>query len=148
MHVSSKSKVKGLGTVYIHSRNDALTTGNFTLKIDALFDPPVSLYPTGTFKLEVSLSDGSTGTFICSTIELINTYGKHNPTVVLTGQCKDEINPDAKGCRYWIIIANNKTSNEPATADIVGFAIHDNLGNRIAYGMGPVRSGDFEVAPA
>jgi len=59
----------------------------------------------------------------------------------------DDIQPDAKGCRFWLMIANNKKANQDGTADIVGFAIHDNKGTRIAYGTGPVKSGDFEIDP-
>ena len=148
-HISNKSKVEGKGTVYITSRDDAATAGNFSLKISASFDPLISpYYPIGTFTLNVSMSDGSNGSFNSTTIELMNSYGKHNPTIVLTGQCKDAIRPDALGCRYWIIIANNKALNAQGTPDIVGFAIHDSTGARIAYGMGPVQSGDFVVAPS
>ncbi|MBD0286716.1 MAG: hypothetical protein ICV79_14995, partial [Flavisolibacter sp.] len=73
--------------------------------------------------------------------------GKHNPTVFLTGRCNDDIQPDVRGCRYWIMIANNKNPNQQGTPDIVGFAVHDNNGNRIAYGTGPVRAGDFDIMP-
>ena len=38
------------------------------------------------------------------------------------------------------------SANEPQVApDVAGFAIHDRNGNRIAYGTGPLRSGDFSV---
>jgi hypothetical protein len=148
-HVSGKSKAKGKAQVFIASRQDAASAGTFELKIDVQFDPAVNPYPTGAFELRTDMSDGLKGVFVCSTIELINSYGKHNPTIFLTGQCKvdpagDEKAP--KGCRYWLMIANNKRPN-PAqgTPDIIGFAIHDSTGNRVAYGIGPVRQGDMEV---
>lgn len=146
-HISDKSKVEGEGTVFIASRVATPISGNFSLKILAQFDPGLHDYPIGGFTLKVDLSDGAIGAFKSTTVELINSYGKHNPTIVLTGQCKDSINPDAKGCRYWLIIANNKKRDARETADIVGFAIHDRNGARIAYGMGPVKSGDFEIDP-
>lgn len=147
-HVSDQSAVKGSGEIFIASRKDAVSSGVFTVKLSVSFNPAVDEYPTGSINIRVDLSDGAKGTFNSTSIELINSYGKHNPTVFMTGRCADDINPDAKGCRYWLEIANNKNANDPqGTPDIVGFAVHDRLGNRIAYGCGPVRAGDFEVAP-
>jgi hypothetical protein len=146
-HVSDISAVKGGGDIFIQSRKDAVSSGVFSVKLSVSFNPAVDEYPVGSINIRVDLSDGAKGTFNSTSIELINSYGKHNPTVHLTGRCSDDINPDAKGCRYWLEIANNKGANDQGTPDIVGFAIHDNMGNRIAYGCGPVRTGDFEVAP-
>lgn len=146
-HVSDKSQAKGQGEIFIQSRKDAVSAGTFSVDLSVQFDPAVDEYPTGGITIKVDMSDGAKGVFISSSIELINSYGKHNPTVFMTGRCKDDINPNAKGCRYWLEIANNKSPLVPGTPDIVGFAVHDNLGNRIAYGCGPVRSGDFVVAP-
>jgi len=146
-HVSDLSKAKGQGDIFIQSRKDAASSGVFTVQLDVHFDPAVDEYPVGNLMIRVDLSDGSKGTFKATTIELINSYGKHNPTIYLTGRCADDVQPDAKGCRYWVVIANNKSATAQATADVVGFAIHDRNGNRIAYGMGPVRTGDFEVMP-
>ena len=151
-HVSDKSQAKGQGDVLIQSRKDVAHTGIFSVELSVQFDPAVDEYPTGNIQIKVDLTDSAKGVFIASSIELINSYGKHNPTVYITGRCKDDINPDAKGCRYWLMIANNRAPSPagavvPGTPDIVGFAVHDNLGNRIAYGCGPVRTGDFVVAP-
>ncbi len=146
LHVSSKSIVKGSGKIFIQSRKDAVSSGVFAVKAGVQFDPAVNEYPVGSIEIKVDLSDGAKGAFMASTVELINSHGKHNPTVFITGQCKDAAQPDAKGCRYWIMIANNKRSNDPeGTPDIVSFTIHDRNGNRVAYGTGPVISGDFEV---
>jgi hypothetical protein len=147
-HVSDITKVKGSGDVFIQSRKDAVSSGVFTVQLDVQFDPAVHEYPVGSLLIRADLSDGAKGAFRATSIELINSYGKHNPTAYLTGRCADDIQPDAKGCRYWVAIANNRGANQPqGTPDVVGFAIHDRNGNRIAYGMGPVRSGDFEVMP-
>lgn len=148
LHVSNKSMVKGGGDIFIQSRQDIAHTGIFHVKLAVNFDPAINDYPVGNIHIECNLSDGPIGSFDSTTIELINSHGKHNPTVFITGQCKDGINPDAKGCRYWLMIANNKTSpNHDKVADIVSFTIHDRNGNRIAYGTGSVRTGDFTVAP-
>jgi len=146
LHVSTKSFAKGSGKVFIKSRQDAASSGAFTVKLTVQFDPAVDEYPIGTIEFRVDLSDGAKGSFSATSIELINSHGKHNPTVFITGRCKDDAQPDAKGCRYWLMIANNKRPNDhEGTADVVSFTIHDRNGNRVSYGTGPVVSGDFEV---
>lgn len=147
-HVSDPSKAKGTGDIFIQSRKDASSSGVFSVRLDVHFDPAVDAYPAGTLFIKCDLNDGVKGAFTASTFELINSYGKVTPTVYLTGQCKADAQTDAKGLRYWIMIANNKKSGDAqGTPDVVGFAVHDNKGNRIAYGTGPVKSGDFDVAP-
>lgn len=144
-HVSDKSKVKGDGEVYIKSRDDAATSGSFKIKISASFDPAVNDYPTGTVVISTSMSDSFNAVFESTSIELINSYGKHNPTVYLTGRCKTSASGAAKGLRYWVMIANNCQNND-GTPDIVGFVIHDNNGSRVSYGTGPLK-GNIVVAP-
>ena len=141
------SKVKGSADIFIASRQNALSSGVFSIKISAQFDPAVDNYPVGSLSIKVDLSDGIKGSFKATTIELINSYGKHNPTVYLTGQCADNSQPDALGCRYWVMIASNRLANQNGTPDIVGFAIHDRNGSRIGYGTGPVKTGDIDIVP-
>lgn len=148
LHVSTKSKVKGGGEVFISTRQDIAHPGTFTVKLSVSFDPAINDYPVGSIHIESRLSDGAVGNFDSTSIELINSHGKHNPTVFITGQCKDNTRPDARGCRYWIMIANNKTSpNQEKVADIVSFTIHDRNGDRVTYGTGSVINGDFVVEP-
>ena len=144
-HVSDSGKAKGSGEIFIQTRVDAASTGIFTVKLSVQFDPATDEYPTGSVHIKTDLSDSAKGVFDATSIELINSYGKHNPTIYLTGRCKCDISPSAKGCRFWLMIANNKMANQQGTPDIVGFAIHDRNGDRIAYGTGPVKSGDFDV---
>ena len=148
-HVSDISKASGGGEIFIQSRKDAASAGTFKIKLDVHFDPAVDLYPGGTVIITTNLSDSAKGTFKSTSIELINSYGKHNPTIYLTGRCDDEVKPDVKGCRFWLMIANNKERNVAGTPDIVGFAIHDNNGNRIASGTGPLKgdTADITVTP-
>jgi hypothetical protein len=146
-HESDKSLAKGEGEVFIQSRKDALSAGTFSVSLSVHFDPAVDIYPAGSISIKVNMSDGAKGLFRATTIDLINSYGKHNPTIYITGRCDNDAQPNAKGCYYWIEIANNKRPNEEGTPDIVGFAIHDRNGQRIAYGLGPLRSGDIEVQP-
>ncbi|MBC7887548.1 MAG: hypothetical protein H7Z13_06640 [Ferruginibacter sp.] len=146
-HVSGFTKAKGKGDVFIASRKDAVSSGIFRIEIDVHFDAAADNYPAGTLSIKTDMSDGAKGIFIASTIELINSYGKHNPTIYLTGQCRSDVavTPPLRGCRYWVMVANN-TKDSNGTPDIVGFCIHDRNGNRIAYGTGPLK-GDIEVAP-
>jgi hypothetical protein len=147
-HVSDASKVAGDGQVFIQSRKDAVSSGIFSVKIAAHFDPATDDYPSGSIRIKTDLSDGAKGVFAATSVELINSYGKHNPTVYLTGRCTGDITGVEslpRGLRYWLMLADNSRNNE-GTADIVGFAIHDRIGNRIAYGTGPLK-GNITVAP-
>lgn len=148
-HVSDASKLEGGGDVFIQSRKDAASSGIFTIKIAAHFDPAADDYPTGSIFIKTDLSDSVKAVFTATSVELINSYGKHNPTVYLTGRCQTEQvvvgAAPLKGLRYWIMIADNQRDNN-GTPDIVGFAIHDRNGNRIAYGTGPLK-GNITVAP-
>jgi len=151
-HVSDASKVDGGGDVFIASRKSGAISGVFTVKIAAKFDPTTDLYPSGSLTIKVDLSDGVNGTFTATSIELINSYGKHNPTVYLTGRCNGDVAAAgaavAKGLRYWLMIADNgRNTTHEGTPDVVGFAIHDRNGARVAYGTGPLMAGDFTVAP-
>ena len=151
-HVSDASKVDGGGDVFIASRKSGTISGVFTVKIAAKFDPATDLYPSGSLTIKVDLSDGVNGTFTATSVELINSYGKHNPTVYLTGRCNgDTVGTGAqvaKGLRYWLMIADNgRSGGHEATPDVVGFAIHDRNGARVAYGTGPLKAGDFIVMP-
>jgi hypothetical protein len=146
-HVSTKSKVKGSARVFISARKQGALSGTFSLKISVNFDPAVNDYPNGVFTLKTDLSDGTNTGFEATSIELINSFGKHTPTIFLTGRCKSE-NGELKGLRYWLMVANNKKINDQnTTPDIIGFAIHDRNGNRINYGTGPVVEGDIVVEP-
>jgi len=149
LHISDKSRATGDGDVFIQTRQDAASSGTFHVRLDVSFDPAVQEYPVGNVFIKADLSDGAKGTFNSTSIELINSHGKHNPTVILTGRCSDQTQPDAKGCRYWLLIANNKNPAQPqGTPDIVSLVINDRNGKRVTYGTGPVRAGDFNVQPA
>lgn len=142
-HVSTRSSAKGKGTVHINSRDDAATSGNFDIAMDVSFNPPD--YPTGNIKIKANMSDSLVAGFEATSIELVNSYGKHNPTIYLTGRCKSDSPNAPKGLRYWVMVADN-SSNGEGTPDIVGFVINDLNGNRVAYGTGPLK-GNIVVAP-
>jgi hypothetical protein len=57
-HVSDQSEVKGAGDVFIASRKSGTTSGIFSVKIAAHFNPP-DPYPAGTLTIKVDLTDGA-----------------------------------------------------------------------------------------
>ena len=158
LHVSTQSKVKGDGEVFLQNRVDGTSAGTFTIRLNVTFNTGgTDLYPSGPLVIITKLSDGIDGTFSATSIETINSFGKHTPTVALTGRCDvapSEHVPAPKGCRFWVLIANNKRANPPPghaqtpTPDIVSFVITDKDGNRVNYGTGPLRSGDILVETA
>ena len=149
-HVSDASKVDGSGDVFIASRTGG-AAGVLTVKVAVHFDPAADDYPAGSLTIKADLSDSLKATFTATSVELVNSYGKHNPTAYLTGRCTADAATGAapvKGLRYWLMVADNQQgSTAPGTPDVVGFAIHDRTGARIAYGCGPLRSGKITVAP-
>jgi hypothetical protein len=147
-HVSDKSKIIGSGQVaLLPNRKDGLHSGIFDVKVDAAFDPAVNDYPVGAVRIDVDLSDSFKGSARSTSIEQVNSFGKHTPTAVITGRCTvDSTGTTPVGCRFWLLIANNKTPSQQGTPDVVGFVIYDRNGDRVAYGTGPLR-GDMEVTP-
>src|SRR5204862_1577231 len=112
------------------------------IKISVAFDSLTMDYPAGNISIKTNLSDSVKGVFTSTSIEIINSFGKHTPTIFLTGRCTLKLSEDIarpKGCRYWLMIADNRAAEGGrGTPDIIGFAIHDRLGNRVAYGTGSV----------
>ena len=160
-HVSDTGKAAGSGDVFIQSRKSVGLSGIFSTRLDVHFFPP-DKYPSGSLVIKVALTDSVKGAFTATSIELINSYGRPanappprgNPTIFLTGRCDVQLDTVEipghvpTGCRYWLMIASNKELKEEGTPDIVGFAIHDQTGARIAYGTGPVSSpGNFDIDP-
>ena len=111
-HVSDKSKVAGSGKVaLLPHRKDAVHSGVFGVRVDVSFDPAVNDYPAGNVRIDVDLSDSFKGNAQSTLIEQINSFGKHTPTSVITGRCKvalEEAGTAPLGCRFWMLIANNK----------------------------------------
>ncbi len=145
-HVSSKSQAEGTGKVFIDSRKDVASSGTFEFSCFVQFYPATDDYPTGTLKLKIDLSDSVKGVFTSTSIELVNSFGKHNPTIFFTGQgkIKTNLSNQPKGLRFWFMIADNGNGQTPK---ITGFAIHDRNGNRIAYGTGALVAGNVTVKP-
>jgi hypothetical protein len=148
-HISDKSKIAGSAKVALLPHRAGPNSGMFIVKIDVSFDPGVNDYPTGNVSFDIDLTDSFKGSAASTSIEQVNSLGKHTPTAVITGRCKvtQAAGTPPVGCRFWLLVANNKKPNEQGTPDVVGFMIYDHNGNRVSYGTGPVESGDIEVAP-
>jgi hypothetical protein len=148
LHISTKSKVTGIATVAIESRKDAVSRGQFRVRLNVIFDPSSQDYPSGNVLIDIDLSDSIKGRALSASIDQMNSYGKHTQTIFLTGKCRLKLNPGEPtptGCRFWMMVAHNKTSGESGTPDIVSFVVFDKTGKRIAYGTGPVVKGDLDV---
>ena len=134
-HVSGLSNAKGKEHLLTPNRKPNAFSGIFHLDMDVHFDPAVDHIPAGTLSIQTNMVNGEKSIFIATSIELINSHGKHNPTVYLSGICRQVATTTSvlEGCRYWLMVTKN-TRNSNRTLDVIGFCIHDQSGNRIAYG--------------
>lgn len=146
LQVCNQTVARGRGVVKIESRADSLHSGVFSVEIDLKCDPNGDGYPAGTLKIsDISMSDSSVqGTVLATAFEQVTTTGKHTPTLYLNGRCKAE---KVNGCRFWMLIADNKRNDAQGTPDIISFLVFDGAGKRVAYGTGPVIRGDVTVQP-
>jgi hypothetical protein len=145
LHTSNRTLVEAGAEVFIARRKDAAHAGTFQVTGNLSFNPTADAYPSGTLKIRVDLSDSAKGVFVVKTVEQLDTTGKHTPTVYATGRCNADVDARAVGCRYWLMMADNKAEPEPQTPDVISFLIFDRNGKRVAYGTGPVRRGDVSV---
>ncbi len=120
-------------------------TGVFTVNGAAKFNPATMSYPimSTNFRINVSLTDSTSGTFNCTTIEQLARWGKTNPTIWLSGHCQG---PHLDGCRYWLMIVGSIEGPDPRLFKIISFIIFNKEGNPIAYGTGPVRRGNVRIS--
>jgi len=146
LHTSNKTKaVVKAAKVFIGCRKDALHTGTFTVRGQLTFDPATDAYPGGSLVILVDLSDSAKGAFNIKTVEQLDTTGKHSPTVYATGRCSADSDQKARGLRYWLMLVDNNYKVVPESPDVISFLIYDNVGKRVAYGTGPVMSGDLKI---
>jgi hypothetical protein len=129
-------------TVAVAARTQAGVTGTFSLRVRVNCSQQASGYPDGAIGIAVSMSDSAyNGLIEATTIEQVTSTGKHTPIAFLNGRCKGASAP-INGCRFWLMMADNKGN----TPDVAAFLVIDRTGRRIAYGCGPLRSGDITVA--
>lgn len=147
LQVCNITKVEGSAVVRIVSRSDPGHTGMFKVGVNLTCDPRGGTgYPTGTLTITgISMTDSTIQADITSmTVEQITSTGRASPTVYLNGRCKAA---QVRGCRYWLMLADNQSSNQEGTPDVIGFLVFNALGQRMAYGTGPVLEGDITIAP-
>lgn len=150
LHTSNRTAVKVSAVVFIARRKDLVHSGEFTVRGSLSFNPTIDAYPSGSMTIETDLSDtvaGGVATFVVKTVEQLDTMGKHTPTVFATGRCSADTGAKTIGCRYWLMMADNKRVREEQTPDVISFLIYDRNGKRVAYGTGPVAKGDVVVTP-
>ena len=147
LHTSNRSLIEGRASVFIRRRKDAAHAGVFTVEGTIKFDPAVDAYPSGNMRIRVDLSDSEKGVFKVTTVEQVDTMGKHTPTLYASGRCSFDGDTKVVGARYWLMMADNKRGQDEETADVIGFLVFDRNGKRVAYGTGPVREGDIVVKP-
>lgn len=147
LHTSNRTKAEARARVFILRRQDGVHAGEFTVQGTLSFNPLTDAYPSGSLNIRVDLTDSARGTFVVKTVEQLDTTGKHTPTVFATGRCSADIDQKAVGCRYWLMMADNKREREEQTPDVISFLIYDRNGRRVAYGTGPVSKGDVLVSP-
>ena len=136
LQVCNETQVKGRAVVKIASRADASHSGSFTITIDLKCNRDTNNgYPAGGFEIRnLSMSDSiAQGTIASISIEQVTSTGKHTPTVYLNGRCKAD---HVIGCRFWLMLADNKKANQQGTADVVSFLVLNSVGQRAAYGTG------------
>jgi hypothetical protein len=145
LQVCNATAARGEGGVKIASRADATHSGSFRVRLEVKCDPADG-YPAGSLTIAgISMSDSIVqGTITATSFEQMTSTGKHTPTLYVNGRCKAE---GARGCRYWLMIANNKKADAKGTPDVVSFLVFDGTGKRVAYGTGPLADGDLDVAP-
>ena len=139
--------------VVILSRKDATHTGSFIVTVKVTCD--ANGYPGGALSItNLSMTDSTIqGTITATTFEQLTSTGKDTPTAFLSGRCTAQSvtgGQPVSGCRYWIMFADNATpgGTTPApqtTPDIISFLVFDKTGKRVAYGTGPVVTGDVDV---
>ncbi len=151
LQVCNPTKVYGKGYLKIESRRNAQRTGSclvYIPKQDPVTCDPRSGYPRGkVFIAKIDMTDSLRGDIESTYIEQVTTTGKHTPTVYIKGRCKVSGPRSIPGCRFWLMIADNRNGRGKKPSDVVSFLVFDAAGRRIAYGTAPLLEGDFIVSP-
>lgn len=153
--ISDKSFIEGSAHVSLDpTRTDSSHAGTFSVYVKVEFDPAIHDYPTGYVNLRIDLNDSSFPgviNFKSTSIEQVNTHGKITPTAIIAGRCEidsDQSDPLFRGCRFWILFADNNNEEQRTPPDVVSFIIYDRTGMKVTYGTGPLNDGDIVVSPS
>jgi hypothetical protein len=136
---------QGSANVFLLKRQDINHAGTMDITLADVGCDPVSGdgHPSGTISMRFSLSDSSISDMQVTLIEQMTTVGKHTTTTYLSGRCT--ANGGTIPCHFWLTLADNRIPQLAGTADVVGVLVLDKKGNPLAYGTGPVRTGDVSV---
>ena len=145
LQVCNVGKASGSAQVYLSRRDDLTTNGTIDITVaDVSCDSQSSNpYPTGNISMRFSLSDTTISDMQATLIEQMTTVGKHTTTTFMNGRCM--ANGGTVPCHSWLMLANNKWSPIDTPADVVSVLVVDRLGNYLAYGTGPIKTGDISV---
>ncbi|HEV7768110.1 MAG TPA: hypothetical protein VGQ76_24120 [Thermoanaerobaculia bacterium] len=145
LQVCNIGKAFGSAQVYLSRRVDVSKTGTIDITAnDVGCDPQSSSpYPHGTITMRFSLTDTSISDLQVTLIEQMSSIGKHTPTTYLNGRCT--ANSGTVPCHFWLMLVDNHTSPIDTPLDVLSVLVVDRMGNRLAYGTGPIRSGEITV---
>lgn len=138
-------KAHGTANVYLSKRVDINHAGTIDITVSDVGCDPVGGdgHPTGAITMRFSLSESTISDMQVTLIEQMTTTGKHTTTTYMNGRCL--ANGGTIPCHFWLTLTDNKLPNLSGTPDVVGVLVLDKKGNPLAYGTGPVKSGDMSV---
>lgn len=147
LQVCNAGKVNGVANLYLSRRDDINTAGTIDITVsDVTCDPQSSSpYPTGTITMRFSLTESTISDMQVTLVEQMTTVGKHTPTTYMNGRCT--ANGGTVPCHFWLMFVDNKVLSVDTPPDVVGVLVVDRLGNRLAYGTGPIKTGDISITP-
>jgi hypothetical protein len=145
LQVCNDTAAKGRASVKIAARADAQHQGTFDIAVELKCDASNPSYPAGTVQItNLSMTDSVVQGGLASTlIEQLTSTGKHTPTLYASGRCRAD---GVIGCRFWLLIADNRQGDAKGP-DVVSFLVFNGVGQRVAYGTGPIVQGDIQIAP-
>lgn len=147
LQVCNVGKAEGTAQVFLSRRVDINHAGTIDITAaDVGCDPQSSNpYPTGSISMRFSLSDVTTISDLRVTlIEQMTSVGKHTPTTYMNGRCT--ANGGTVPCHFWLMLVDNHNPGTPDTPpDVLSVLVVDKAGNRLAYGTGPIKTGEITV---
>lgn len=145
LQVCNIGKAFGTAQVYLSRRQDISNAGTIDITASDIGCDPQSTnpYPTGNISMRFSLSDTSISDMRVTLIEQMSSVGKHTPTTYMNGRCS--ANGGTIPCHFWLMLVDNKWNSIDSPADVLSILVVDRNGNRLAYGTGPIKSGDIVV---
>jgi hypothetical protein len=154
LQVCNRTIVAGGVVVYVDARSDATHAGTFELKVEASCDPKASGNPGGSLSIKaINVTDSQvTGDIIASgaNLEQITSTGQSTPTAYVNGKCTHQPppgTPPISGCRFWLLIADNKqVPQHQKTPDVVSVLVFDAGGRTVFYATGPAVQGHIKVS--